>query len=319
MTAGFAFMNMMRTVGKGETGMEDHSTGLIVKATGGFYYVQMDDAMDVLECRARGLFRQQGQSPLVGDMVGVEMTGKTTGSIKEIYPRKNSMIRPPIANLDRLFLVTSIREPFPNTLVLDKMIAIAEYKGIQPILVITKADLDDCSDLEAIYRKVGIPVYVVSSQSGLGVEQVRSAMDQPGISVFTGNSGVGKSSLLNALDQRLAIKTAEISMKLGRGRHTTTHVQLYPLLSGSYVADTPGFSSVELDRFDQIRKEELAGCFREFSSYLGQCRFADCSHTKEQGCAVLQAVQEGKIPLSRHKSYTAMYDELKQIKEWERK
>lgn len=291
--------------------------GMIIKATGGFYYVQTENSL--VECRARGVFRKREQSPLVGDQVQVELTGENSGSVTAIAPRKNFLIRPPVANIDRVFLVTSIREPLPNTLVLDKMIAIAEYKGIQPLLVITKSDLEDCGELEQIYHRAGFLVFTVSAQSGNGVDAVRYEMDKPGISVFTGNSGVGKSSLLNAVHPGLAIRTGEISQKLGRGRHTTTHVELYQMPGGGYVADTPGFSTVELGRFDKIKKEELSGCFREFADYTGQCRFADCSHTKEQGCAVLAAVEDGSVAASRHKSYCAMYEELKLIKEWERK
>ncbi len=287
--------------------------GLIRKATGGFYYVQTPQ--EELECRARGLFRKEKISPCVGDRVTVEPTEPGKGYVVDIAPRKNVLVRPPLANLDQLFLVTSVADPSPNLLVLDKMIAIALHKEIQPILVVTKCDLGAPDTLNRIYQLAGIPVYNVNNQTGEGA-QALIPLFAGKISAFSGNTGVGKSSLLNVLSPSLQIKTGETSQKLGRGRHTTRHVELFQLFDG-YVADTPGFSAVELERYEVILKDQLQYCFPEFAPYLGECRFTGCSHTCEKGCAVLQALAEGKIAPSRHESYCTMYETAKQIKEWE--
>ncbi|MEM0529882.1 ribosome small subunit-dependent GTPase A [Zongyangia sp. HA2173] len=292
--------------------------GLIVKALGGFYYVKTTQAL--FECRARGKFRKIEQTPLVGDEVEISPTEEGKGYVTRILPRRNFLVRPPLANIDRLILVTSIDEPAPNTLVLDKLIAIAEHKEIDPAVVITKADLqkDQAVAFADIYRGCGFDVFVVSNETGEGVDQVRAYL-QGKLSAFCGNSGVGKSSLLNRIDERLQLETAHISQKLGRGRHTTRHVELYELPEGGYIADTPGFSSVDLERCEVILKDQLQYCFREFEEYIPQCKFTGCSHTCEKGCAVIQAVEEGKIPISRHENYRALYEDAKNIKEWELK
>ncbi len=294
----------------------DYQTGLIIKATGGFYYVAAGDV--IYECRARGLFRKDGVSPLCGDRVKVEVISGTTGCVSEILPRKNALIRPPLANLDTLAVVTSVCDPAPNPLVIDKMLAIACHKGIRPVLVVTKADLGSAGKLQEIYRLAGIDLFTVSDKSDEGIAEIRVALSH-GISAFTGNTGVGKSSLLNRIDSRLALATGETSQKLGRGRHTTRHVELYRIGEVGYIADTPGFSAVELERYEVIRKEELADCFPEFAEYTGRCQFTGCSHTVEKGCAVLSALAEGKIHPSRHASNRALYEDAKKIKEWELK
>ena len=291
--------------------------GLIVRALSGFYYVKTGEGQEV-ECRARGLFRKQEISPCVGDRVELEETGEGKGQVVAILPRKNSLVRPPVANLDLLVLVVSSCEPLPNLLVLDKLLAIAECQNIPPAIVLTKSDLEDPSPVADIYRKVGYPVFVVSSETGEGVEEVRAFLSGK-LCAFTGNTGVGKSSLLNRIDPRLSIETAQISQKLGRGRHTTRHVQLYEQPVGGYIADTPGFSAVDLERFQVILKEDLELCFPEFEPYRTKCRFTGCSHTKEKGCAVLAAVEAGEIPKSRHESYLSLYEDAKNIKEWELK
>ncbi|MDU7337162.1 MAG: ribosome small subunit-dependent GTPase A [Clostridium sp.] len=290
--------------------------GLLRKGIGGFYYVEAADT--IYEAKARGIFRKRGITPLAGDMVDISIEDDGTCTIEEIGERKNALVRPPVANLDQLFLVVSVLHPSPNLLVLDKMLAGAEQKGISPVIVFSKTDLEDCSEYLEIYRNTGIPVVTVSSVTGDGVEQVRKMLKGK-LSAFSGNSGVGKSSLLNRIDDQLSLPTAEISQKLGRGRHTTRQVELLKLGPDTYVADTPGFSSVDMVQTDLIRKENLAHDFREFAPYLDQCRFPSCSHTKEKGCAILAALQEGKISPSRHQSYVAMYDEIKNIKEWELK
>ncbi len=286
----------------------------ILKATGGFYYVLSDAVL--YECRARGLFRKNGVSPLVGDWVEIEETGEEKGYVTRILDRKNSLIRPPLANLDQLFLVVSVADPQPNLLVLDKLIAIAEHKKIEPLLIVTKTDLGEWETLAALYEKAGFQVFCTGLDQDSDLAMLRRSMEGK-ISAFCGNSGVGKSSLLNRIDSRLDLSTAQISQKLGRGRHTTRHVQLYPVSGGGYIADTPGFSSMDLERYEVILKEQLQYCFREFGPHLNQCRFTGCSHTKEKGCAVLAAMEEGEIASSRHDSYCTLYEAAKNIKEWE--
>lgn len=295
--------------------MEQEKTGLILKGIGGFYYVKAGDT--VYECKARGVFRRNAITPLVGDHVKLLIEENQSPVIAEILPRKNSLIRPPMANLDQLILVAATCDPAPSTLVIDKIIAAAEDKGISPILVISKIDLEQAQWLRDIYEPIGFPVVLVSSATGEGVEQVKELL-RGKITAFTGNSGVGKSSLLNQIDRRFCLETGEISRKLGRGRHTTRQVELFPLEGGGYVADTPGFSAIQMERYDVVHKEQLPYCFREFEPFLDQCRFPSCSHTCEKGCAVLEAVREGKISRSRHESYVALYQEVKDWKEWKK-
>ena len=285
-------------------------TGLIIKSIGGLYTVESPDG--IYECVARGIFRKEGRSPCVGDTV----TFSDEKVIKDILPRRNHIIRPPLANLDQLIFVVSVCEPAPNLLLLDKFIAIAEYKNIKPVVVITKVDLDRSDNIFSVYTKVGIDVAIIDYTDDSTVQKLKSMLAGK-ISAFTGNSGVGKSTLLNAIDSTLGIKTGEISKKLGRGRHTTRESQLYKLEGGGYIADTPGFSTFETNKYDIIKKEELSACFTEFSDFSGNCRFSDCSHTCEKGCAVIQAVKDGLIPESRHESYCQMYEEAKAIKDWE--
>ena len=277
----------------------------------------MEAAGIVYACRARGVFRNASVSPLVGDRVKILLSGDGTGTVSEILPRKNQLVRPPVANIDQLFLVVSVCEPAPSTLVIDKMIAAAEDQGIEPVLVVSKTDLQEADWLREIYEKAGIPFYAVSSATGEGVDALRPLLKGK-VTAFTGNTGAGKSSLLNCLNPALGLETGEISRKLGRGRHTTRHVELLPL-GGGYVADTPGFSFIQIERYNMVKKENLQFCFREFGPYLNSCRFVSCSHVKEKGCAVLEAVEKGLISPSRHESYVSMYNEVKDIKEWQLK
>ncbi len=278
----------------------------------------MEASDGVYECKARGIFRKRGISPVCGDRVEISFENDGMGVIDEIEERRSLLIRPPLANLDRLFFVSSSCEPQPNLLLLDKFIAIAEYKHIEPVVVFTKADKLDPADYIKIYDRVGIRTVSVNNVTGEGSERVRELLTGK-LSAFTGNTGVGKSSLMNNIFPGLVLATGEISRKLGRGRHTTRHVELYKLEGGGYVADTPGFSSFDTNRYDIIFKDELADCFVEFREYFGKCRFGDCSHTSEKGCAVIDAVDQGLIPRSRHESYIAMYEEASKLKEWEYK
>lgn len=290
--------------------------GMIIKAIGGVYTVEASDG--VYECKARGIFRKMNISPVCGDVVEFSTESDNTGVIDEIGERRSLLIRPPLANLDTLVFVTATCEPQPNLLLLDKFIAIAEYKKITPAVVFTKIDKQDFSQYLEIYQKAGIPVFPVDNITGEGSAAVKEFLIGK-LSAFTGNTGVGKSSLLNNIFPELELATNEISKKLGRGKHTTRHVELYKLDGGGYIADTPGFSSFDTNRYDIIMKDDLAECFREFREYLGKCRFVNCSHTKEKGCAVIKAVEEGNIAPSRHESYVEMYEQAKQLKEWEYK
>lgn len=295
----------------------EQKKGLIIKALSGFYYVQCGE--ELIECRARGVFRQRGQEVLVGDAALVEMTDGGKGCVVEIGVRKNQLVRPPLANIDQLVMVISTCDPVPNLLVVDRQLAVAERKGIEPYLVFTKIDKADSSEFARIYRHAGFRTAEVSNETGEGIAGVRAQLAGK-ISAFSGNSGVGKSSLLNGLDERLNIPTAETSRKLGRGRHTTRHVELFLLPEGGYVADTPGFSSLELENDERVMKEELAACFREFAPHTGSCRYTGCSHTsKEQGCGLLAALERGEIEPTRYESYLNMWDGVKNLKEWELK
>lgn len=295
---------------------EKHLEGLVRKGIGGFYTVETPQGD--FTCTARGKFRKERISPYAGDRVRITAEEDGTGALEEILPRKNFLVRPPIANIDQLFIVSSLRDPYPEPLIIDKTIAVAEMMDICPVLVLTKTDLDDPSELKAIYDLAGVPCLVVSSKTGDGVDPVRQLL-RGKISAFTGNSGVGKSTLLNAVFPHFDLKTGEVSQKLGRGRHTTREVELYKLQDGGYVADTPGFSTFDIERYRLTDKEKLAFGFREFAPYLGKCQFSSCSHTCEKGCAILQAVEEGKIPRSRFESYCAMYEEIKDVKQWQQK
>ncbi len=289
--------------------------GIIVRLLGGFYYVDTGDS--IIECKARGIFRKKGLSPVVGDNVVISIEKEGYAAISEILPRKNSIVRPAVANIDKLFIVSSVCEPEPNLFIVDKMTATAFYKNIEPVLIFSKSDMLSAEKYLEIYGKAGIKAVSFSSKTGEGADKVRALL-KDSVAAFTGNSGVGKSSLLNFLFPELNIATGDISKKLGRGRHTTRSVELYKTESG-YVADTPGFSTVDLERYEIISKDMLAGTFPEFKDYINTCQFTSCAHICEKGCAIIEAVKQGKISKSRHKSYVEMYNEVKDIKEWQKK
>lgn len=293
--------------------VQTKQSGLILQSIGGFYYVETADA--VYECKARGAFRKEHITPLSGDRVTVTVQADGTGILEELLPRRNVLVRPPVANLDCLAIVASVTDPKPNLQLLDKLIAIAENVAIEPIIVITKSDLDDATELESIYRHAGFPVFVVTNTSDVSVIELKAFL-QGQITAFTGNSGVGKSSLLNLIDPALCRETGETSKKLGRGRHTTRSVILLPLSDGGYLADTPGFSALDIERTQPIDKDALFDCFREFEPYFGECRFTGCSHVHEPDCAIRAAVKAGRIARSRYDSYVAMYEEAKLRKPW---
>ena len=290
--------------------------GIIIKSIGGLYTVEASEG--VYECKARGVFRKRSISPVCGDSVSFSLESDGCGVIETIGERSSLLIRPPLANLDILVFVASSCEPAPNLLLLDKFIAIAVFKHIEPVVVFTKIDKQDPSEYADIYRRAGIRAVTVDNVTGKGSEEVRELIAGK-LSAFTGNTGVGKSSLMQNIFPDRDFATGEISRKLGRGRHTTRHIELFKLPEGGYVADTPGFSSFETNQYDIIFKDQLADCFTEFGEFTSGCRFADCSHTSEKGCAVIEAVEKGLIPGSRHESYKTMYEEAKLLKEWEHK
>ena len=336
--------------------MEITANGILIKGVGGQYEVRLIadsepaaegfSAGTCLFCKARGVFRHEKMTLLPGDSVKLridtelyragETSARRTGvdeiqagvMIDEILPRKNELIRPPMANLDRIYAVFAAARPTPILQTVDKLLTVAEYKKVEPVIIITKADLagEAAEAYASIYRRCGYPVFIEGEgmpDSGLGAF-IRQSKNQ--ISAFAGASGVGKSTLLNRLFPSLGLQTGEISRKTERGRHTTRHIELYGLdrlpgfdADAGYIADTPGFSMLDFVQYDFYTKEDLPYVFREFEPYIGQCRYTKCTHTREEGCAILAAVREGKIPAERHESFLAFYEALKNKHEWDRK
>lgn len=288
--------------------------GRIWKALSGFYYV--DTPQGCLTCRARGKFRKDGISPLVGDRVEVRELGNGEGFVEKLLPRRNAFVRPAVANIDQLVIIASGAIPQTDPFLIDRVAAIAELKGCDVLILLNKCDLNSADDLFGIYQAAGFQVLRVSAETGEGLEELKTLIYGK-LSAFTGNSGVGKSSILNALDPNIHLQVGAVSDALGRGRHTTRHVELFRLDCGAEVMDSPGFSSFETDALNLEWKHRLPETFREFGPYLGKCRFAGCSHTKEKGCAVLEALKAGKIQRSRHESYLRLYEELKPLKDWQ--
>ena len=295
--------------------MNERVTGRIIRSISGFYDVQTDRG--VISCRARGILRKAGASPLTGDMVEITVE-RGKGMVERILPRKNSFVRPAVANVDALVVFAANVNPVTEPFLIDRVAAIAGDQEVPVYLCVNKCDLDPAVDLVRIYTRAGFPVISTSAETGEGVEELRNLLKGK-LVAFTGNSGVGKSSILNKLCPELALPTGEVSEKLGRGRHTTRHVELYPLGEDTYVADTPGFSSFDTDQMDVILKENLQYAFPDFGPYVGACQFHDCSHRKEPGCAVTAALAAGEIEATRYDSYLRLYDKASQIKLWELK
>ena len=295
--------------------MAEKITGRIVRSISGFYDVQVSDR--VISCRARGILRKEGNSPLTGDMVEITVE-RGKGMVEKILPRKNSFVRPAVANVDALVVFAANVNPVTEPFLIDRVAAIAGDQEVTVYLCVNKCDLDPALDLVRIYENAGFAVICTSAETGDGVEELRQLL-QGKLTAFTGNSGVGKSSFLNRLCPELALPTGEVSEKRGRGRHTTRHVELYRLGEDTYVADTPGFSSFDTDQMDVILKENLQYAFPDFGRYIGRCRFDDCSHRKEPGCAVREAWEAGQIESTRYDSYLKLYEKASQIKLWELK
>ena len=289
-------------------------TGRIIRSLSGFYDVQTEKK--VITCRARGNMRRTGMSPLVGDLVDISVE-KGKGMVEKIHPRKNCFVRPAVANLDLLVVFAANVNPVTEPFLIDRGAAIAGDQEVPVCIIVNKCDMDPGEDLTGIYRQAGYTVIQTSAETGLGVEELRRELGGK-FCAFTGNSGVGKSSILNALDPELRLPVGEVSEKLGRGRHTTRHVQLYAI-GDALIADTPGFSSFDTDQMEVILKENLQYAFPEFGKYIGTCQFRDCSHRKEPGCAVTTALAKGDIGKSRYESYLKLYEKAMQITEWELK
>ena len=287
--------------------------GFIFKAVRGLWYAETEEG--ILCCSARGKLRTEHITPLVGDRVEVRPLGGGKGSLEEILPRRNSFIRPAVANLDILVILASAVPPVTEPFLIDRMIAIAELKGCRPVVCFHKCDQARAPELTDIYRGAGIDCLETSAVTGEGIADLLQLL-KGSFCAFTGNSGVGKSSLLNALEPSLLLPTGEVSQKLGRGRHTTRHVEAFRLGKDILAADTPGFSAFDAEDVSFRMKEDLPELFREFRPYLGKCRFHDCGHGKDEGCAVREAADAGQISESRYRSYLRLREELKDLKEW---
>lgn len=289
---------------------------MIVKALSGFYYV--NTGSELVECKARGKFRLDGTSPLVGDRVSLSVDANGKGRIEQVEERSNWFIRPAVANIDALVFIAANTNPITDPFLVDRVSVIAAEAGCELIICVNKTDVDPGDELYDIFTKAGFKVVRTSAETGLGMDELLEAISGK-ICAFTGNSGVGKSSILNKLLPGVHIETGEVSEKLGRGKHTTRHVQLYELGKGTYVADTPGFASFEIEMMKVISKEQLQYDFIDFAPYIGKCRFNDCAHLKEPGCAVTEALEQGHIVPSRYKSYQRLYELSAQHKPWETK
>ncbi len=295
--------------------MMKNKTGRIIRSLSGFYEVQTDSGS--ITCRGRGSLRRSGETPLTGDLVEISIdNGK--GMVEKILPRKNSFVRPAVANMDALVVFAANVNPVTEPFLIDRVAAIAGDREVPVYICINKCDLDPAVDLVRIYQNAGFPVICASAETGEGVEQLRQLI-MGKLVAFTGNSGVGKSSMLNALCPQLGLATGEVSEKLGRGRHTTRHVELYDLGENTFVADTPGFSSFDTDQMDVMLKENLQYAFPDFGDYIGSCQFHDCTHRKEPGCAIRSAVEDGSVEPTRYESYLKLYEKASQIKQWELK
>ncbi len=295
--------------------MTERKTGRILRSLSGFYDVQTDGV--IISCRGRGHLRRGAETPLTGDLVEITLE-RGKGMVEKILPRKNHFVRPAVANVDVLVIFAANVNPVTEPFLIDRVAAIAGDQEVPVVLCINKCDLDPAVDLVRIYQNAGFTVIQTSAETGMGVAELQTLLEGK-LAAFTGNSGVGKSSILNQLCPGLHLPVGEVSEKLGRGRHTTRHVELYQLSENTYVADTPGFSAFDTDQMEVILKENLQYAFPDFGKYIGNCQFRDCSHRREPGCAVTAAVGEGAIEPTRYDSYLKLYEKASQIKEWELK
>ena len=287
-------------------------TGVITKGIGGFYYVQTDSGL--IECRARGKFRKMNISPQVGDNVDITLSEneELKGSIEEILPRKNIFVRPHVANIDSIVITFAVENPEPNLLLVDKLTTAAVSMNVDCVICINKIDLNRtlAESYKSAYEKAGFKVLLTSSTENIGTDLLKDVLKDK-VSALAGNSGVGKSSLINAIDRNLDLQTGDLSKKIQRGRHTTRHCELFPLSFGGFILDTPGFSSFDISL---ITQENPASLFPEISKYASGCRFSGCSHITEPDCTVKEALMRGDISQSRYESYKALAEELKNLK-----
>ena len=291
--------------------MEEKRTGVVIKGIGGNYDVACGD--EILCCRASAKLRRDGVLA-AGEYVTLRVTG-SGGYILERLPRRNGLIRPAIANIDQLVILCSQAPPVTDPYLIDKVTVVALYQGIRPIILLNKCDLHPSGELYDAYQKAGFPVVRASAVTGEGVEEL-TAMLAGKISAFTGNSAIGKSSILNRIDSRFGLQVGDMSEKIARGRHTTRHVELLRLENGGLVADTPGFSTFDAVRMEKLTRENLQHYFPELEPYFARCRFSDCRHIKEPGCLVREAVERGDIARSRYESYCKLYEEVAAQKLW---
>ena len=292
--------------------MEIKKQGVVIKGIGGNYDVACEG--QILRCRASAKIKHQKNLLAAGEYVELRLTDDG-GYITERLPRRNGLIRPAIANIDQLVILCSQAPPVTDPYLIDKVTVVALYQGIQPVILLNKSDLHDSVDLYHAYQKAGFPVLRASAVTGEGVEEVK-AMLAGKISAFTGNSAIGKSSILNRIDSRFGLQVGDMSEKIARGRHTTRHVELFQLDNGGFVADTPGFSTFDAVRMEKLTKENLQQYFPEIDRFFAQCRFSDCKHIKEPGCVVREAVEQGEIAKSRYESYCMLYEEVAAQKLW---
>lgn len=303
--------------------------GLILKGVGGLFEVRLPDGSSCT-CRARGVFRHEKTTPLPGDTVQLEAETderQNAWVIDKILQRRNALIRPALANVTHMFIVLPAARPEPDLLTMDKLISIAEYLSIQPVIVINKCDLnrERAEEVREIYARSGFPVFLTSAKQQEGIKEIHQYLDAldeertEKICAFAGLSGVGKSTLVTELFPSLALETGDVSRKTEHGRHTTRKVELYPVKENLYVADTPGFSMLDFTRFNFFPSAALPSTFREFARVDKLCRYTKCTHTKEEGCAILEAVRDGRIPKSRHDSYCMMFEDFKAKPDWKRR
>lgn len=306
--------------------------GTVIKGVGGLYTVRPDSELEDIRCKARGIFRYENVTPLVGDRVTVVRDSSEEGDggfvIDDIAERKNSLIRPALANLTHLFIIIPSAKPKPDLLTVDKLISIADSKGIEPVVIINKLDLDpeEAKRIRTVYERSGFSCFLLSAATGEGCQELyeyfeRESAEGMMVSAFAGASAAGKSTLLTRLFPSLELKTGEVSRKTQRGRHTTRHAEIFSVLEGGrcFIADTPGFSLLDFNRFNFYDLKELPYAFREFRECIGECRYTKCTHLKEEGCAVLEKVKSGEIPKERHESYCMLYEEIKKKPQWKRR
>ena len=298
--------------------------GRIIEGLGGLYTVRCDDAgeINLIQCRAKGIFRHEGISPLVGDIVEIDVSaGEENAVISEIFERENSLIRPPMANLDCVFVSLAAAKPMPMLDTVDKLVAILEHNDIEPVIVIGKCELDRerSQEIVEIYEKAGYRAFALSCETGEGVPEIHEFISsRRGVMAMAGASGVGKSTLLNKLFPTLKLSTGGVSRKTERGRHTTRAVTLYEVGEGAFFADTPGFSMIDFERFNFFDLEDLPLAFKEINERIGECKYTKCTHLREEGCAIVEAVKRGEISKSRHESYVSLYEILKNKHKWDK-